>query len=297
MALTDLSLLQTFVSVARLGNFSKASEKLNLSLPNVSKKIQQLEAEIGVKLFHRTTRSVKLTADGEKFLSGAEGLLKDMAVLQSSFEQNKELSGEIRISCLPSIAMRWLPEILTSFQKIYPKVRFNVEASDRIVDLVSERVDVAIRVQEPKESDLVFRKLAVNRLTLVATPQYLKEFGMPRSTRDLNKHSILMLSSYERLKFIADKTALSDLESKQLFKSDSGIFLTELALAHAGIAVRSFWDVSKLLKEKKLARVLPATALESFGDLYLVTAPKTSLNRRTAVFIDYANTQLAKLLA
>jgi DNA-binding transcriptional LysR family regulator len=294
MKITDLTLLEAFLAVAGNNSFSKASEKLNLSLPNVSKKVQQLESELGVKLFHRTTRSVSLTSDGESFLVGAKVILDDMEVLQSSFTQSNELSGEIRIACLPSVAIRWLPDILISFQKLYPKVTFNIEASDRIVDLVNERIDVAIRVQTPKESDLIFRKLAENQLVLVASPRYLKEFGTPGSIRDLNKHSVLMLASYERCKFVANQIPLSALVNKQLFNSDSGIFLTEMALAGAGIAVRSAWDVSKLLKDKKLIRVLPNASLEKFGDLYLVTASKVALNRRTSAFVDYAKDKLGK---
>lgn len=288
MGITDLSLLDAFVAVATHKSFSKASEKLRLSLPNVSKKIQQLESELGVKLFHRTTRTVSLTTDGENFLSGATVLLSDVETLQSSFTQNKELSGEIRIACLPSFALRSLPEILISFQKEHPKVRFHIDISDRIVDLVNERVDVAFRVQTPIESDLVFRKLMPNQLVLVASPDYLKRSGIPRKISDLKNHSVLMLSNYAKCRFVNKKILLSDLSPQQVFKSDSGLFLTELALAGAGIAIRSMWDVSKLLSDKKLVQVLPNEPLEPFGDLFLVTAPKNSLNRRTAAFVDHA---------
>lgn len=288
MKISDLSLLEAFVRVATFKSFSVAAEKLNLSLPNVSKKVQQLEASLGVKLLHRTTRSVSLTSDGEKLLPRAEEILYDIEALQTSFTQHKELSGEIQIACLPSVALRWLPEVLISFQTLHPQVRFRVEASDRIVDLVAERIDVAIRVQNPKNSDLVFRKLSPNKLTLVASPKYLEKYGHPKELKSLKEHRLLMLDAYAKCRFVNEQILLSRFASQQFIKTDNGTLLTEMALAHGGIAVRSQWDIAKHISDKKLLQVLPKSPLESFGDLHLVTATKASLNRRTIAFVEHA---------
>lgn len=296
MNISNLSLIEAFVTVANTKSFSKASVKLNQSLPNISRKVQQLESELGVRLFHRTTRSVSLTSDGEIFLAGAESILKDLTSLQSAFTEANELSGEIRITCLPSISMRWLPEVLLSFQKKHPKVHFTVESSDRIFDLVAERIDVAIRVQTPKAPDLVFRKLAPNKLVLVASPQYLKKYGTPKTVDELRTHPLLMISPFAKVKFVSEKVQLSKLVGPQSLKSENGIFLTEMALSGAGIAVRSLWDVAKFIADKSLIRILPNSELETFGDLYLVSTTKGFLNRRTTAFIEHAQTSLTSLI-
>lgn len=181
MKINDLSLLEVFVQVSAHKSFSKAASEMNVSLPSISRKIQMLEAQIGTRLVYRTTRSVSLATDGELFLSSTQDILRDLGALASTFSQAKDLSGEIRVACLPSIVMRWLPEVLITFQRLHSKINFSVESSDCIVGLTSERIDVAIRVQKPQGSDLVFRKIAINILVLVASPRYLKEFGTPTS--------------------------------------------------------------------------------------------------------------------
>lgn len=287
MKISDLTLIEAFVTVARHKSFSRASEVLNLSLPNISKKVQQLESDIGVRLLHRTTRSVSLTTDGTQFFASAEVILKDVEALAANMANSNQLNGDIRIACLPSVAFRWLPDVLLSFQKLHPEVRFELEVSDRLVDLVSERIDIAIRVQEPpKGSDLVYRDLAPNKLVLVATPKYLKEFGAPKSPRDLADHKVLILQAYSDCKFLNERIKLSEIQHHAI-KSENGIFLTELALAHAGIAVRSIWDVSKFLKDKSLTQVLSKSKIESFGQLYLVTQAKPLLHRRTVAFVEH----------
>jgi len=283
----DLGLLRVFQEVALKRSFTLAAVPLHMELPNVSKKISKLETELGVALFHRSTRKVSLTAEGERLLQQVDTIFENIREIEEGFSLKKLLAGRIRVACLPGLAHRVLVPALKDFKRLYPDIEFDVDLSDRVVDLVDERIDVAIRVQTPKGSDLIYRKFLSNKVIFCASPDYLEKAPPVRYPNDLRAHPILCLDVHKGLKFKKSQTPLSDYILTCPVRSGSGLFMTELAMAGMGIALRSLWDVESLLKRKKLQQILPHFPVEDFGNVYVVSAAKRALNARSKVFIEH----------
>lgn len=295
MRIRDISYWQTFVQVAEQKSFVKAGNALGLGPSNVSKQIAWLENELGVRLLNRTTRSVTLSQEGETLLPRAKQLLEDVAELENRALDAKGLRGKIRLTCLPVVAHRWLVPELTKFRKKNPEVNFELDLSEKIVDLIAEQMDLAIRVQPPKGADFVFRELASNELVVCASPKYLKKIERPQKPLDLLKHSLLTLELYSSCRFIGTGIALRDLDSARAVRCEVGLFLTELALAGEGIAIRSKWDVFPFLQSGALVELLPDYKIEPFGKAYLVIPQKKYLSPRVRAFADHLLANSANL--
>jgi len=286
LIIDDLQLLRIFREVGRLKSFSRAADSLRLELPSVSKKIAKLENSVGFPLFRRSTRKVNLTIEGDLFLRKVEKIFESLSEIEESFLEDETLRGKIRVACLPGLAHRILAPLLAKFTHEHPLVSLELELSDRIVDIIDERIDVAIRVQEPKGQDLIFRKLFSNEVILVASPAYLREAPSLRKLEDLKNHRMICLPVHRQLKFKRNQTPLSEYMTIEPVESSSGLFLTELALTGLGVVARSRWDVDPLLKKNQLQQVLANQPLDDFGSIYVVSAGAHTLNKRTRAFID-----------
>lgn len=286
MEIRDLLLWQTFVSVAQEKNFSKAARSLNTNAPNATKRISNLEESLGVRLFNRTTRTVSLTQEGEALLPSVLSLLEKAREIENQASDRHELSGVIRVTCLNGLAQRWLAPLLVKFQAQHPSIRFEVLVTDQMVDLIQDQVDLAIRIQEPKGSDFVFRELKANQLVVCAAPAYLKSAPPLKTPADLKKHRLLMLSAHQDLKFVSTKERLGDFFSQRHIVSESGPYLTELALLGGGVAVRARYDVNKFLKTRQLVECLTKHPLEQFRNIYLVIPQRKYLTNRVRAFSD-----------
>jgi len=288
MKIRDLSVWEGFLRVAQEKSFIKAAQTLKIGAPLLTKKIQALEGEMGVRLFQRTTRRVSLTQEGIALLPRVKSLLEDLESVESQFEEHQELSGLIRISCVTAFTHRVLAALLIKFNDLHPNVRFELDASDRYIDLVDSQIDLAIRADEPQGADFVYKKLVENRLVVCASPAFLKKTKVKlKHPLDLKKYPLLTLDVYKDCKFIRAGIPLSDLfEAKQII-AESGLLLTDLALQGAGIAIRSLWDVEPFLKDGSLIRLLPNHEIESFGTIYAVVTGNRLLAKRVRVFLDF----------
>jgi LysR family transcriptional regulator, transcriptional activator for dmlA len=287
MEIRDLQLWQTFLTVAQERNFSKAARALQTNAPAVTKRISTLERSLGTRLFNRTTRMVSLTQEGETLLPAVQVLMDQAREVEAKASDRPELSGTIRLTCFNWLAQRWLAPLLASFQELHPEVRLEVLVTDQMVDLVQEQVDLAIRVQEPKGADFVFRELSPNRLVICASPAYLKASAPLKRPADLMKHRLLALSAHEDLRFTTTGERLGDFSSRRAIVCESGPFLTDLALVGGGIAVRARLDADIFLREGKLVECLPKHPLESFHKIYLVIPQKRYLTNRVRKFCDF----------
>lgn len=188
----DLDALRIFIKVAELGSFTRAAEQLGLAKPRVSTAVQGLEAQLGARLLHRTTRSVRLTPDGEQVVELAGRLLADADELQTLFERSPSgLRGRLRVDLPIGIAARCVIPRLPEFLAAYPLLEVELSATDRRVDLVQEGFDCVVRLGALAESGLVARKLGDVALGNAASPAYLREHGMPRSLDDLAHHRLI----------------------------------------------------------------------------------------------------------
>ncbi|MFC0269651.1 LysR family transcriptional regulator [Kushneria aurantia] len=184
----NLKGLSAFVRTADLGSFVAAGRVLGLSPSAVGKAVTKLENQLGVRLIQRSTRSLRLTDEGRAFHERCRRILDDLDDAHESLLRTRETPrGRIRVSC-PVIAYHFLVPVLPEFMARYPEIGLDLDFSDRIVDLIEEGVDVAIRSGQLPDSRLVARALRPFRLLLCASPGYLKRHGTPRCPRELSGH-------------------------------------------------------------------------------------------------------------
>jgi DNA-binding transcriptional LysR family regulator len=192
MSALDLHELRVFAAVAELASFSRAADQLGLAKGRVSTTVQQLEARIGTRLLQRTTRSVRLTPDGERFLDRCKELLAEAEQLQAMFQPaSSGLSGRLRIDLPNRVARDIVIPRLPEFLAAHPLLEIGISTTDRRVDLVHEGFDCVMRVGALVDSDLVARPIGFMRMRNVASPAYLHAHGTPRTLADLAHHRIV----------------------------------------------------------------------------------------------------------
>ena len=286
MKVDEISSWEAFRAVATHGNFSKAGETLHLTTSQISKRVSKIEGQLGVRLFHRSTRVVRLTEEGHALLPRVNTILADLHALESTFQQNQELSGRVHVTCVPFVAHRLLIPVLKEFEKDYPNIQVHLELSKKFANIIETGIDLAIRIETPKDSELIYRKLVPNELIFCASPKYLKERATPREPSDLLKHNLLALDIHDRCKFKNTSAKLGNFTKTRKLHCGNGVFLTEMAIRDGGILVRSKWAVEEQLENGELVEVLANHPLETFGHIYAVIPSKRFLAPRVRVFLE-----------
>ena len=188
----DLHELRIFATVAELASFSRAAEQLGLAKGRVSTSVQQLEAQVGTRLLQRTTRRVRVTPDGERFLDRCKELLTEAEQLQAMFQPaSTGLTGRLRIDLPNRLARDVVLPRLPEFLAAHPELEVGISTTDRRVDLVHEGFDCVLRVGALADSDLVARPLGFLRMRNVASPAYLRAHGTPRTLDELAGHHVV----------------------------------------------------------------------------------------------------------
>jgi len=295
MKIEDVNIWLAFLGVAKHGNFTRAAMLSNVPLPQMSKRISKLEESLGVRLFHRTTRSVTLTDEGKSLLPKVERIFEDLQEVETSFDQKLDFVGNIKITSVPFIAHRLLLPLMNKFMLQYPQLKIELELSESFVNLIEGSFDLALRIDTPKDSNLVYRKLAPNDLVFCASPAYLKKNPHKlNSPSDLKKHSLLALSIHQRVKFVKSSERVGDFKEAKPVQCENGAFLTDMALAGMGVLVRSVWDVRDYLKRGTLVQVLEKHPLETFGHIYAVVPTRRYMAPRVRAFLDFISNESQK---
>lgn len=298
MRIEDISSWEAFLAVAKYGNFSNASRALNIAVPQLSKRVAKLESGLNIRLFYRSTRSVTLTNEGEALLPKVSSLIEDLEALEAQFSELGEISGTIKITCVPFLAHKFLALVIEDFMKIHPKVKIELELTKKFVNLIESGTDMAIRIEKPKDSELIYRRLAPNDLVFCATPKYLKACGEKiKKPEDLKNHDLLSLSIHNRCLFQNSDIKLGDFRNAKKIICEDGPLLTNMALNDCGILVRSIWDVQQELKEGRLVQLLKDNPLETFGNIHAVIPSKRYLAPRVRLFLDFILEKAASELA
>lgn len=190
--LDRLTSLEVFARVAAAGSLSGAARTLGLSQTMVTKHVASLEARLGTKLFHRTTRRLSLSEAGRSYLESAERILADMEAADAAIARERiEPRGLLRVNVPVVFGTRQIAPLIAEFSSAHPEVSIELGLNDRLVDLAEEGWDLAIRIGSLRDSSMMARKLAPNRLVVCAAPSYLARHGMPRSVFDLAAHNCL----------------------------------------------------------------------------------------------------------
>jgi len=190
----DLDSVRVFLKVAELGSFTRAGEHLGVSKARASIRIQELEAALGTRLLHRSTRAVRLTTDGEQFLLRARRLLGDADELSSMFSAPSQLRGRVRLDLPVQFARNLVIPRLPEFLANHPQLEMLVSTTDRRVDLLREGFDCVMRVGALRDSALVAKRIGVLEMMNCASPRYLEKYGTPRSVADLAQHLLVHYS-------------------------------------------------------------------------------------------------------
>lgn len=283
----DLSTVALFVRVAALGNVSAAGRECGLSPAAAGARLAQLEGTLGTRLLHRTTRRVALTQEGDVFLGQAEALLAlEAQALASVGQGHASPQGRLRVSCSSSFGRQHVSPALPAFLARYPGISLDFRLTDRVVDLLAEGVDLAIRVGALRDSTLIARKLATNRRTLCASPAYLAERGMPKHPGELVEHDCLVLGEQRDWRFVTPSGEKSVRVAGRL-ASDNGEVLRDAVLAGLGIAIKSTWDVGEHLRRGELVPVLASYPLAEEVAIWAVYPSRAFVPPKTHALIDY----------
>ena len=190
----DWDKLKVFHAAAEAGSFTHAGEQLGLSQSAVSRQVSALEQELGVSLFHRHARGLILTEQGELLHHTAHDVFMKLEAARAKLTDSRERpNGELRVTTTPGIGVHWLTPRLGEFIELYPDVHLSLITTDEELDLAMREADVAIRLRQPTQPDLIQRKLFSVRFHAYASPEYLKRRGTPRSPDDLDQHRILAI--------------------------------------------------------------------------------------------------------
>lgn len=254
----DLNEISIFIKVVQVGSFSGAARNLNIPLSTVSHKVATLEKRLGLNLIQRTTRKLNITPVGMTYFKKCVEALSLLqgAEIEATMVRG-EPSGQLRITTFYELASSVLPEVISAYTKKFPKVRIEVLVTDRVVDLISENVDLAIRAGDLKDSSLKVKKIGINSFGLFASPKYLKQNGIPQHPRELIDHECLPftpLGSKEwRLKG-PNGVFNAPIQGRILMNNLSGI--KKMAENGDGIALLPIYFAGEAVKAKKLNRVL-----------------------------------------
>lgn len=289
-----LSGISFFVQAAETRSFSEAGRLLGVSSSAVGKSVSRLEERLGVRLFHRNTRSITLTAEGALFLERCRRILCEVEAAELELSETQQAPrGRLRIS-LPLVGMLVMPA-LTSFMHRYPAIELDVDFSDRLVDVIEEGFDVVMRTGDPADSRLMSRPVSSYRLMLVASPDYLARHGIPQLPCDLTRHACLhhkFPSSGKRepwpLKRAENAPELT-LPTTMVCNTCSA--LIDVAVAGLGIACLPDFMVQQAIEQGLLVSVLDEH-IEHQGTFRLLWPSSKHLAPKLRVFIDFMVTEL-----
>lgn len=282
--------LQAFVKVAELKSFSAAAARLGVSKSVVSRTVSSLEADLGARLFHRTTRSLTLTEAGRGYYGRASRILVDLAEAdQSVSELQAAPRGELRINAPMSFGFLHLAPALPDFLRAYPDVSIDMMMNDRFVDLVDEGFDIAVRIGELQDSSLIARKLASIKMTICASPDYLSRAGVPLTPEDLRLHQCLcnknVVSAREwRFVYPDRKSMIVEVEGR--VSINNGDALRIAALNGLGLIKLPTFIVGADLRQGTLVSVL-ADFLPQEATLSAVYPHARHLSPKVRAFVDF----------
>ncbi len=283
--------LRCFLRVAELGSFTAAADSLGLPKASVSLAVQRLEAEVGVQLLHRTTRRVRLSADGSQYQSRARDLLDDMEDLQGMFRQDaSQLTGRLRVDMSSGLARQLVIPHLPAFLDRHPALEIELSGTDRRVDLVREGFDCVLRVGPLDDNTLVARPLGVMHIVNCASPGYLAARGTPRSVADLAGHALV-----HYVGTLGQRSPGFEYHDGQGYRTvpmpgpitvNSGEAYSAAALAGLGIIQVPRLGARAAVARGDLVEVLPQLVAEPMP-VTLLYAQRRHLPRRVAAFMDW----------
>lgn len=281
--------MKTFVAVVDAGSFVKASEAQGLSKPAVSRYIGDLEARLGVRLLQRTTRRLSLTDEGQIFYDRCRQVLMGVEEAESEIaSRSSEASGHVRINAPLTFGILHLAPLWGEFRSLHPKVTLDITLSDRVVDLVEEGFDLAVRIAALPDSALISRRIAGTRMVLCASPRYLARQGTPRHPSELTDHAVIaynQLSSGDEWHFDGPGGKVS-VRTHPCITTNNGDTCRAAALHDQGIVLQPSFLVHEDLARGALVELMPQFRSIDIG-IYTVYPTRRHVPPKVSLLVDF----------
>ncbi|ONN48812.1 LysR family transcriptional regulator [Acinetobacter genomosp. 33YU] len=282
--------LAIFIRVVELGSFSAVARAYDMTPSAVSKLISRLEKRLGVRLLNRSTRQFQLTSEGCQFYEQGLQILNNLDELEQSVTANHIPQGRIRIHTSLSYWTHFLLPCISRFNKCYPQIELQAHLSDEVINLVEQRIDVAIRTGPLKSSNLVARSLGSTHKAYVCSPAYIEQYGCPEHPDELHEHQLLDVSYQRQNKTWLFKKADQEinLAPSKVLKVNNGEAILQLALADVGIAQLNEFQIQNALQQKQLVKILEDWNIKAFEEFHAVWIGHDKyVPKRVRVFLDF----------
>lgn len=293
-----LNEMEIFYYVVALKSFSKTADKLSVSKSFISKAISKLENELKARLLIRTTRKLTLTEAGEKFYRHCEKIVEEGNKGYSFINESLEKpSGNLKISVPPALGMNLLAPMFSQFLKKYPEINLDVALESRVIDLIGENYDLALRVAKLEDSNLIAQKIFTIKSVICATPKYLKSHGIPRNHSDIRKHNFAIYSYSKNAKSIR-------LSKNQVpyvvpiagnFLSNQLDLIKKMVLCHSCMAFLPEFMVQEEIKKSQIKICLPDYVI-SESPLYIIYSEKEFMPIKVKLFLEMLKEFFVKLV-
>ena len=285
--ISDLRLLVTLVAA---GSLSEAARRLQSSPPVMSRRLAAMESRLGIMLVARTSRRFALTEEGSLLHQRAIKIIGDIDDAEAEAStQGKEPRGILRVGAPMQIGRRLIAPLIARFAETYPDIQIQLVLSDTFQDLAEEELDIALTVGPPNDPDAVMRRLLVSRRVICAAPDYLAQFGVPKTPEDLAGHNCLrkvrgrrMINSWR----FSEAGEVREVRVNGNLATNSGEVMHEWLLKGRGIGIKALWDIEEDLESGRLVECLAEYAVNRL-ELCASFAGRPYLLPRTRVFIDF----------
>ena len=281
--------MKVYCSVVENDSLADAARKMNVSPSVVSKHLSALEDRLGVRLLNRTTRRISITEEGTAYYERCKQIITDVAEAEIEVSSaHTAPRGLLKITAPVTFAHRHLTPHLPKFLDMFPEVEVQVQVNDRVVDLVDEGIDLAIRISQLKDSSLIARRLAPNRRYIAATPEYLERNGTPKSVDDLKDHRLITWPPGNPLNdwhFLIDGVDRIIKVKGAIAVNEGDAILTTL-LAGGGLGMTQEFLAGPFVKEKKLVPLLEEIVRED-NPIYAVYPSSRHLSPKVRAFVDF----------
>ncbi len=280
-----LQLWRVYLRVVEMGSFSAVARELNSTQPRISRQIAQLEAQLGVRLLRRSTRTLSMTDEGEQLYADARRILAEVDETEERLRGRRgQARGLIRVACPTTLSRLKLLPMMREFLNRYPELQVEFSLSDRFVDLIADGIDVAIRGGEISDTELHARRIGTARRVCVAAPSYLSAFGKPKTPADLVKHQCVtytLLATGTVWPFVGQPVKVSG-----RVRGDSPDVILEMVRSAYGVGLMPSWLFSDALAAGELVRILEDWPVPNLP-IYAIYQARRQVPQRVRLLVDY----------
>lgn len=299
----DIATLQLFVEVMKQGSFAAVARDRNLDPSSVSRAIAGLEAELGIRLFQRTTRQLSPTEAGKTYFDRIEPLVEEIQqAIDIATDISEKPQGNLRVTASASFGLKCIVPLLPKFQQLYPDLTVDLLLTDAVVDLVAERIDVAVRLGLLADSTLIAQQLMRTHYTVCASPSYLKRSPPLKHPIDLTHHNCLLfpLTGFRSRWIFKDRSGeLSEIPVRGQTVTCSGIALQQCAITGMGLTLLPNWLIEPDLQAGTLVNAFPnyaVTATDFNTAVWLVYPSRAYVPLKVRLFIEFLKNSISDLV-